>query len=115
VIVRWSAPLFFANANLFRETIRSAVRSADPAPQWVLIAAAPITDIDTTAGTMLADLDLELNASGVHVAFAELTDVVRDSIVRYGLLETIDQAHFYRTIDEGVHAFLREMEATDSA
>jgi hypothetical protein len=57
---------------------------------------------------MLADLDLELNSSGVHIAFAELTDVVRDSIVRYGLLETIDQEHFYRTIDEGVQAFLRE-------
>src|SRR5207342_2007094 len=60
VIVRWSAPLFFANANLFRETIRDAVQSSETIPRWVLIAAAPITDIDTTAGAMLADLDLEL-------------------------------------------------------
>jgi high affinity sulfate transporter 1 len=108
VIVRWSAPLFFANANLFREAIRAAVRSADHPPRWVLIAAAPITDIDTTAGAMLADLDLELNASGIHMAFAELTDAVREWIVRYGLLETIDQSHIYRSIDEAVAAFLAE-------
>ena len=35
---------------------------SDPPPKWVLVAAEPITDIDTTAGAMLADLDLELNA-----------------------------------------------------
>ena len=29
VIVRWSAPLFFANANLFRETIRDAVQTSE--------------------------------------------------------------------------------------
>ncbi len=115
VIVRWSAPLFFANANLFRETIREAVRSADPTPRWVLIAAAPITDIDTTAGAMLVDLDLELNARDIHLAFAELTDAVRDWIIRYGLLETIDQSHFYRSIDEAVDAFLSEIEGTNSA
>ena len=53
----------------------------DPPPRWVLVAAEPITDIDTTAGAMLADLDLELNAAGIHLAFAELQSAVRDTIV----------------------------------
>ena len=91
IIVRWSAPLFFANANVFRDRIRVLVAAADPKPAWVLVAAEPITDIDTTAGAMLTDLDLELNAAGIHLAFAELQSDVRDAIVRYGLLETIDQ------------------------
>ena len=50
---------------------------------------------------MLADLDLELNASGIHLAFAELQSAVRDTIVRYGLLETIDEGHFYPLGDRG--------------
>jgi anti-anti-sigma regulatory factor len=75
----------------------------------VLVAAAPIVDIDTTAGTMLAQLDRELNAAGTHLAFAELQDRVRDHIVRYGLLETIDEGHFYRSVDEAVEAFRREV------
>ena len=108
LIVRWSAPLFFANANEFRDRIRALVRDAAPPPRWVLVAAEPITDIDTTAGSMLVDLDLELNAAGIHLAFAELQTAVRDTIVRYGLLETIEKTHFYRSVEEAVDALQRE-------
>ena len=38
-------------------------------PQWILVAAEPITDIDTTAADMLEDLDLELNADGTSLVF----------------------------------------------
>ena len=75
----------------------------------MLVAAEPITDIDTTAGSMLADLDLELNAAGIHLAFAELQTAVRDTIVRYGLLDTIEEAHLYRSVDEAVEALRREV------
>ena len=84
LIVRWSAPLFFANANQFRDRIRELVKASMTPPQWVLVAAEPITDIDTTAGAMLADLDQELNAEGIHLAFAELQSSVRDTIVGTG-------------------------------
>ncbi len=110
LIVRWSAPLFFANANQFRDLIRELVKSAAASPQWVLVAAEPITDIDTTAGAMLADLDLELNSAGIHLAFAELQSSVRDTIVRYGLLETIDEARFYRSVPEAVEVLGREVD-----
>ncbi len=108
LIVRWSAPLFFANANQFRDRIRELVKAAATPPQWVLVAAEPITDIDTTAGAMLADLDLELNSAGIHLAFAELQSSVRDTIVRYGLLETIDEGRFYRSVPEAVEVLGRE-------
>jgi MFS superfamily sulfate permease-like transporter len=36
LIVRWSAPLFFANANVFRDRIRDLVAVASPPPRWVL-------------------------------------------------------------------------------
>jgi MFS superfamily sulfate permease-like transporter len=111
LIVRWSAPLFFANANQFRDRIRALVKASTPAPLWVLVAAEPITDIDTTAGAMLTDLDLELNAAGIHLAFAELQSGVRDTIVRYGLLETIEEGHFYRSVSEAVEALQQEMDA----
>ena len=115
LIVRWSAPLFFANANQFRDRIRELVKAADAPPTWILVAAEPITDIDTTAATMLTDLDLELNAQGIHLAFAELPTSVRDAIVRFGLLETIDQGHLYASVTEGVEAFLREGQDEEGA
>jgi MFS superfamily sulfate permease-like transporter len=109
LIVRWSAPLFFANANQFRDRIRDLVKAAARPPQWVLIAAEPITDIDTTAGAMLADLDLELNSAGIHLAFAELQSGVREMIVTYGLLETIDKDRFYASVSAAVEALRSEM------
>ena len=51
---------------------------------------------------MLIDLDEELNANNIHLVFAELKDPVKDKMVRYGLLETIDVHHFYPTIDTAV-------------
>ena len=107
--MRWSAPLFFANANLFRDRIRRAGEGVRPAARWVLVAAEPITDIDTTAGAMLTDLDLELNARRHPPGLRRARRVdVRDMIVRYGLLETIDQGHLYRSVTEAVEAFQRE-------
>ncbi len=109
VIVRWDAPLFFANANLFRKWIRELVSSAQPKPVWILVAAEPITDVDTTAADVLVDLDMELNSQGIHLALAELKDPVREKIERYGLYETINRRHFYPTIDRAVQAFNEEL------
>src|SRR5207237_5741485 len=62
VIFRFDAHLFFANARTFREQIRR-LAAAEPRPRWIVIAAEPITDVDTTAADMLAGLDEELNAA----------------------------------------------------
>jgi high affinity sulfate transporter 1 len=111
LIIRWDAPLIFANANIFRKKLRKLIARIDPSPVWVVITAEPITDVDTTAGDMLVDLDLELNAAGIHLVFAELKDSVREKIERYGLLETIDRRHFYPTIEVAVEQFQQEVES----
>jgi high affinity sulfate transporter 1 len=105
LILRWDAPLFFANANLFRDMVRQRLAETTPTPRWVLFAAEPITDVDTTAAEVLADLDEELNADDVHLAFAELKDPVKETMQRYGLLETIDRRRFFPTIEVAVAAF----------
>jgi MFS superfamily sulfate permease-like transporter len=108
VVLRWSAPLFFANATLFRKRIRDVVAASDPPPRWIIVAAAPVNDIDTTAGDTLEQLDRELNQRGTHLAFAELQGRVRDRIIKYGLLETIDRGRIFDTVEEAVAAYRRE-------
>ena len=73
-------------------------------PNWVVIAAEPITELDTTAGDMLRDLDLELNAKGIHLAFAELQGPVREHLIKLGLQKTIDARNFYPTLDTAIEA-----------
>jgi high affinity sulfate transporter 1 len=107
VLFRFDAPLIFANARTFRDEIRRIART-DPAPKWIIIAAEPITDIDTTASDVLEDLDEELNAAGIALVFAEMKTPVRTKIDRYGLTRTIDPAHFFPTIEDAVAAYRRE-------
>ncbi len=104
VIFRFDAPLFFANSRTFRDQIR-ALAAADPPPSWIIVAAEPITDVDTTAADMLRDLDEDLNDRDVHLVFAEMKGPVKDKIDRYELTRTINPDHFFPTITAAVHAF----------
>jgi len=106
-IFRFDAPVIFANARTFREQIQELAR-ADPPPKWIIIAAEPITDVDTTAGAMLEDLDVALNETGISLVFAELKDPVRNKVNRYELTRVIDPAHFFPTLDAAVTAFQQE-------
>ena len=102
LVYRWEAPLFFANANMFRQQIRHLVRQQRPL--WVVLQCQAITDIDVTAAEMLERLDVELNAQGVHMAFVELRSRLQDLVYRYGLFATLDRDHFYPTISEALGA-----------
>ena len=104
VIFRFDAPLFFANARTFRDRARR-LAAAEPRPQWILIAAEPITDVDTTAADILKDLDEELNASGISLVFAELKDPVRARLERYELIGPLNPDHFFPTLDAAVESF----------
>jgi|RhiMetdeSRZDD1v2_1073273.scaffolds.fasta_scaffold15764_6 high affinity sulfate transporter 1 len=104
VIYRFDAPLFFANAKTFRDEVRRMAR-ADPPPTWIVIAAEPMTDVDTTASDVLEDLDEALNAQGISLVFAELKDPVRRKIERYGLTRTINPRHFFPTVESAVAAY----------
>jgi high affinity sulfate transporter 1 len=104
VVFRFDAPLFFANARTFRDQV-AGLAAADPRPAWIVVAAEPITDVDTTASDMLQALDESLNARGVSLAFAEMKDPVRRKIERYELTRTIDPSHFYPTLEAAIAAF----------
>jgi high affinity sulfate transporter 1 len=107
VIYRFSAPLIFANAKTFRDEVRRLAK-AEPKPRWILIAAEPMTDIDTTASDVLEDLDQALNEEGIALVFAELKDPVRRKIERYGLTRTIEPRHFFPTVGAALSAYRKE-------
>jgi high affinity sulfate transporter 1 len=107
VIFRFDAPLFFANARTFRDQIRRFA-ATDPKPRWIIIAAEPMTDIDTTAADMLVDLDEELNKEGIFLVFAELKDPVREKLERYQLIGPLNPDHFFPTLDAAIDTFRQE-------
>ena len=108
VLLRFDAPLFFANAGIFREQALLAVSRADPKARWLVVAAEPITDVDSTAAETLVELDQELERVGVELAFAEMKGPVKDKLHLYGLLDRIGRQRFYPTIGVAVRAYVEE-------
>jgi high affinity sulfate transporter 1 len=106
VLFRWDAPLFFANAEVFADRLREAIASSPTPARWAVVAAEPITDLDTTAADVLRDLDAELAAEGVDLRFAEMKDPVKDRLKRYALYERFGDDHFFPTVGEAVGTYL---------
>lgn len=109
VVYRWEAPLFFANAGMFRQQVRSIVRERDP--RWLILQCEAITDIDVTAADVLEQLDIELNDQGINIAFVELRGRLKDLVHDYGLFSTLDADHFYGSIEEALADIERQRAA----
>jgi len=106
VLFRWDAPLFFANAEAFRENILHAIAKAPTPTRWVVVTAEPITDVDTTAADILAELDNQLHEAGMDLFFAEMKGPVKDMLKRYGLFNRLGVDNFFPTIEQAVERYL---------
>jgi high affinity sulfate transporter 1 len=106
VLFRWDAPLFFANAEMFRESVLRAVSSAPTPTAWLVAAAEPVTDVDSTAADVLQELHDELQGVGITLCFAQLKGPVKDRLAHYGLLEKIGSEHFFPTLGKSVDRYL---------
>ena len=98
VLYRWDAPLFFANADLFREHVLEIVDHAPPPVRWLAVTSEPMTDIDTTAADMLDELITELARRGVELHFADMKGHVKDRLRTYGLFDRLGGDHFHPTV-----------------
>jgi MFS superfamily sulfate permease-like transporter len=106
VLFRWDAPLFFANAEFFKERALEAVAKAPTPVRWLVVAAEPVTSVDVTAADILAELDETLHAKGMELCFAELKDPVKDKLKRFGLFTQFGEIYFFPTIGAAVSRFL---------
>lgn len=107
VLFRWDAPLFFANAELFKERALDAVAASPTPVRWLVVGAEPVTNVDITAADMLEELDKHLKASGVDLGFAELKDPVKDTLKRFGLFTAFGEHRFFATVGQAVSAYIR--------
>lgn len=104
VLYRFDAPLFFANAPYFRDRVRELFRDSNA--RWLIVAAEPITDIDSTAAGVLQGMLDELGELGLTLAFAELKDPVKDRLRRHELYDRIGADRFFPTLGTAVDAYV---------
>jgi high affinity sulfate transporter 1 len=105
VLVRFDAPLFFANGKIFAAHVRDVVAYSEPPVKWVVVAAEPITGLDTTAVDELIDLDRALESSSIRLVFAELKGPVKDKLIRFVVDGRFDEDRFFPTVESAVEAY----------
>jgi MFS superfamily sulfate permease-like transporter len=107
VLFRWDAPLFFANAEFFRERALDAVAKSPTPVRWLVIAAEPVTSVDVTACDTVAEMDQTLHEQGTELVFAELKDPVKDKLKRFGLFAQVGESYFFPTVGAAVSGYLK--------
>jgi high affinity sulfate transporter 1 len=105
VILRFDAPLFFANAGMFGEWVRSHVDERDDI-RYVVLAAEPITSLDSTAVDELVHLDDTLAREGIELIIAEMKGPVKDDLRRRGLGDRFGPERFAPTVGAAVDQIL---------
>lgn len=108
LLYRFDAPLFFANAEVFRRDLLDRVARAGPDLKRVIVTAEPVTDIDATADQALLALRDELSERGIELGFAELKGVVRDQLHRSGTYDALGPANFHPTVGRAVRDHIRD-------
>ena len=108
VLFRWDAPLFFANAELFKQRVLDAVAASPTPVRRVVVAAEPVTSVDVTSADFLSELAQTLHESGIELCFAEMKDPVKDKLVRFRLFERLGATNFFPTVGAAVDDYLSD-------
>src|SRR4029077_16220087 len=87
LIYRYDAPLFFANAENFRERAMVAVNDFPGPVEWFVLNAEANVEVDLTALDALDQLRAELARRGIIFAMARVKQELRDELEAAGLLE----------------------------
>ncbi len=107
VLLRWDAPLFFANAEQFRNIVLDAVDESPTPVRWLVVTAEPVTSVDITAADMLDKLRADLAAAGIRLGFAAMKGPVKDKLRRFDLYDKFGDGYFFRTVGEAVNEYVR--------
>ncbi len=106
IIYRFDAPMFFANAEFFSDQVMKAIATRQEPIIWIILAAEPITDIDTSAAEALDQLLDDLEVESVQLVMAELKGPVKDRLRSYGLYERLGDDRFFATVGSAVSGYL---------
>lgn len=105
LVYRYDAPLFFANAENFRERAMVAVNEYPGRVEWFVLNAEANVEVDLTALDAVDQLRTELGRRGIVFAMARVKQDLRDSLESAGLLDKIGEAHIYPTLPTAVEAY----------
>ena len=110
LVYRYDAPLFFANADNFRERALIAVDEFPGAVEWFVLNAEGNVEVDLTALDALDQLRTELASRGIVFAMARVKQDLRVMLEAAGLLDKIGEDRIFMTLPTAVEAYRNRSE-----
>jgi SulP family sulfate permease len=105
VVYRYDSPLFFANAEDFRQRALAAHGSAEPPVRWFVLNTEAVSEVDVTGVDSLRQLREHLATQGCELGLARVKQDLRDALAPSGLLEEIGEDRIFPTLPTAVAAY----------
>lgn len=107
VVYRYDAPLFFANAEDFKNRALASLEAADGPVEWFLLNCEANVQIDLTAVDALDELHHELELRGIVMAVARVKFEVFNELEKSGFVDRLGADHVFATLPTAVVAYVR--------
>jgi len=106
-LVRFSGPLFFANASYLEDKINDRLMTKKDL-KHIVIAANGINDMDASGEEVLSLLIDRVRSAGVDISFSGINEAVTEVLNRTYLLEKIGTDHIFPTMEQAICAVEEE-------
>lgn len=104
LVVRLDGPLFFADADRFRETLKELIGGADGPVTMVVVDADAISQTDTDGADIIALLAGELRSQGITLALARVQPAILELWTRAGAIDALGPDRVFDTVREAAQA-----------
>jgi sulfate permease, SulP family len=105
VVYRYDAPLFFANAQDFKQRALAAADAARDPVQWFVLNVEGNVEVDSTALDALEELRAELTDRGIVFALARVKQDLLSELEAFGLVDKIGRDRLFPTLPTAADAF----------
>ncbi len=102
LVLRFDAPLFFANTDFFRENIEQLAAAKGDALKAIIVQCDTISQIDSTAMHMLEQTIEDFRKRDIQLLLAAVIGPVRDRLADSGLRDKIGKDHFFLSVQQAV-------------
>lgn len=104
LVVRVDGPLFFADANRFRDGVRELILPERDTLRAVVLDAEAISLTDTDGADVLIDMAQELHARDATLTLARAESSILELWRRAGVLDALGEDRTFHTVEEAVEA-----------
>ncbi len=91
LLMRIDAQFYFGNVSFLKSTLRRLEEEADEAMQVIILEAAGVNQLDSSAAAALEELDEDLASRGVRLCYSRVKGPVRDVMARSGYLARLGE------------------------